>query len=132
MLRSFLVVSSPFYQMEKSGVGPSFLSSCIARNTDKRGPHFAKGRHPHEIILGYSHLSPAQIEQGSAHIKRALDEKLFASNKGGAAPSPLRLAVHRKRGAGAAQCSPFFLYNALTAVHCGKRAAGRRTSGRSL
>ena len=33
-----------------------------------------KDRHLHDIILGYSHLSPAQIEQGVRRIKIALDE----------------------------------------------------------
>ncbi|WP_149404760.1 MocR-like pyridoxine biosynthesis transcription factor PdxR, partial [Dictyobacter arantiisoli] len=32
-----------------------------------------KNRHLHEIILGYSHLSPAQIEQGIGQIKRTID-----------------------------------------------------------
>lgn len=31
-----------------------------------------KGRHLHEIILGYGHLSPAQIEQGIGQIKLAI------------------------------------------------------------
>lgn len=31
-----------------------------------------KGRHLHEIILGYGHLSPAQIEQGIGQMKLAL------------------------------------------------------------
>lgn len=31
-----------------------------------------KGRHLHDIILGYSHLSPAQIEQGIEQLKLAL------------------------------------------------------------
>lgn len=31
-----------------------------------------KGRHLHEIILGYGHLSPAQIEQGIGQIKFAI------------------------------------------------------------
>jgi len=32
----------------------------------------AKDQHRHEIILGYSHLSPAQIEQGIGQIKLAI------------------------------------------------------------
>jgi GntR family transcriptional regulator/MocR family aminotransferase len=32
----------------------------------------AKDRHLHEIILGYSHLSPAQIERGIWRIKLAI------------------------------------------------------------
>ncbi|MBO0795231.1 MAG: PLP-dependent aminotransferase family protein, partial [Ktedonobacteraceae bacterium] len=32
-----------------------------------------KGQHVHDIILGYSHLSPAQIEQGVGRIKLAID-----------------------------------------------------------
>lgn len=32
-----------------------------------------KGRHLHDILLGYAHLSPAQIERGIEQISRAMD-----------------------------------------------------------